>query len=98
MNLAAYYLCGIPTAIILAFRFKMGGTGLWIGITAGSFVQSVLLGLNYHYPHQLATTENKSERECDVMSKYWQARKARERLMGDEFEEHYNEEHSEMIS
>ncbi|WZZ71462.1 hypothetical protein YC2023_082832 [Brassica napus] len=26
------------------------------------------------------------------------ARKARERLMGDEFEEHYNEEHSEMIS
>ncbi|XP_048619481.1 protein DETOXIFICATION 14-like [Brassica napus] len=27
-----------------------------------------------------------------------QARKARERLMGDEFEEHYNEEHSEMIS
>ncbi|KAH0867977.1 hypothetical protein HID58_074999 [Brassica napus] len=63
VNLAAYYLCGIPTAIILAFRFKMGGTGLWIGITAGSF-----------------------------------ARKARERLMGDEFEEHYNEEHSEMIS
>ncbi|CAF1964874.1 BnaCnng68290D [Brassica napus] len=45
VNLAAYYLCGIPTAIILAFRFKMGGTGLWIGITAGSFVQSVLFGL-----------------------------------------------------
>ncbi|CAF2158809.1 unnamed protein product, partial [Brassica napus] len=27
-----------------------------------------------------------------------QARKARERLMGDEFEEHNNKEHSEMIS
>ena len=45
VNLAAYYLCGIPTAIILAFRLKMGGAGLWIGITGGSFVQSVLLGL-----------------------------------------------------
>ncbi|XP_010427944.1 PREDICTED: protein DETOXIFICATION 14-like [Camelina sativa] len=45
VNLAAYYLCGIPTAILLAFRFKMGGRGLWIGITVGSFVQAVLLGL-----------------------------------------------------
>ncbi|KAH0917728.1 hypothetical protein HID58_025388 [Brassica napus] len=81
VNLAAYYLCGIPTAIILAFRFKMGGTGLWIGITAGSFVQSVLLGL-------IATLTNWQQ----------QARKAREILMGDEIEEHNNEEHSEMIS
>ncbi|KAG2306809.1 hypothetical protein Bca52824_026557 [Brassica carinata] len=45
VNLAAYYLCGIPTAIILAFRLKMGGNGLWIGITVGSFVQSVSLSL-----------------------------------------------------
>ncbi|KFK41540.1 hypothetical protein AALP_AA2G142400 [Arabis alpina] len=45
VNLAAYYLFGIPTAIILGFRFKMGGRGLWIGITVGSFVQAVLLGL-----------------------------------------------------
>ncbi|EOA34629.1 hypothetical protein CARUB_v10022192mg, partial [Capsella rubella] len=45
VNLAAYYLCGIPTAIILAFGFKMEGRGLWIGITVGSFVQAVLLGL-----------------------------------------------------
>ncbi|XP_019083286.1 PREDICTED: protein DETOXIFICATION 14-like isoform X2 [Camelina sativa] len=45
VNLAAYYLCGIPTAVLLAFWFKMGGKGLWIGITVGSFVQAVLLGL-----------------------------------------------------
>lgn len=45
VNLAAYYLCGIPTAIILGFRFKMGGRGLWIGITVGSCVQAALLGL-----------------------------------------------------
>ncbi|XP_010427938.1 PREDICTED: protein DETOXIFICATION 14-like [Camelina sativa] len=70
VNLAAYYLCGIPTAILLAFRFKMGGRGLWIGITVGSFVQAVWLGLI-------------------VILTNWkqQARKARERVMGDEFEE-----------
>ncbi|XP_010427940.1 PREDICTED: protein DETOXIFICATION 14-like isoform X2 [Camelina sativa] len=45
VNLAAYYLCGTPTAIILAFGFKMAGRGLWIGITVGSFVQAFLLGL-----------------------------------------------------
>ena len=51
------------------------------------------------FPPNLTFWENKSECECDVMlSKYWQARKARERLMGDEIEEHNNEEHSEMIS
>ncbi|XP_010492528.1 PREDICTED: protein DETOXIFICATION 14 [Camelina sativa] len=74
VNLAAYYLCGIPTAILLAFRFKMGGRGLWIGITVGSFVQAVLLGLI-------------------VILTNWkqQARKARERVMGDEFEEQDNE-------
>ncbi|XP_010415814.1 PREDICTED: protein DETOXIFICATION 14 [Camelina sativa] len=74
VNLAAYYLCGIPTAVLLAFRFKMGGRGLWIGITVGSFVQAVLLGLI-------------------VILTNWkqQARKARERVMGDEFEEKDNE-------
>ncbi|EOA13276.1 hypothetical protein CARUB_v10026306mg [Capsella rubella] len=45
VNLAAYYLCGVPTAIILAFGFKMRGRGLWIGITVGSFVQAFLLSL-----------------------------------------------------
>ena len=45
VNLAAYYLFGIPTAVILAFKFDMRGRGLWIGITVGSFVQAVLLGL-----------------------------------------------------
>ena len=45
VNLAAYYLFGIPTAILLGFRFEMRGRGLWIGITVGSFVQALLLGL-----------------------------------------------------
>ncbi|CAH8297579.1 unnamed protein product [Eruca vesicaria subsp. sativa] len=70
VNLAAYYLFGIPTAVILGFKYNMRGKGLWIGITVGSFVQAVLLGLI-------------------VILTNWkqQARKARERVMGEEFEE-----------
>ncbi|CAN8275717.1 unnamed protein product [Cochlearia groenlandica] len=45
VNLAAYYIFGIPTAIFLGFKFKMRGRGIWIGITVGSCVQAVLLGL-----------------------------------------------------
>ncbi|ESQ28085.1 hypothetical protein EUTSA_v10018467mg [Eutrema salsugineum] len=80
VNLAAYYLFGIPTAVILGFRFKMGGRGLWIGITVGSFVQAGLLGL-------IVGLTNWKQ----------QARKARERVMGEEFEEKDKEEHEEMI-
>ncbi|KAJ4973723.1 hypothetical protein NE237_006897 [Protea cynaroides] len=31
-NLGAYYLVGIPTAILLAFHLNLRGKGLWIGI------------------------------------------------------------------
>ncbi|CAD5316893.1 unnamed protein product [Arabidopsis thaliana] len=81
VNLAAYYLFGIPTAILLAFGFKMRGRGLWIGITVGSCVQAVLLGLI-------------------VILTNWkqQARKARERVMGDEYEEKESEEEHEYIT
>ncbi|CAN6932856.1 unnamed protein product [Brassica oleracea] len=83
VNLAAYYLFGIPTAIILAFKFDMRGRGLWIGITVGSFVQAVLLGL-------IVSLTNWKQ----------QAKKARERVMGEEFEEEKDneEEHVELIS
>ncbi|XP_010471125.2 PREDICTED: protein DETOXIFICATION 14 [Camelina sativa] len=73
-NLAAYYLCGIPTAIILAFRFKLRGRGLWIGITVGSFVQAFLLSLI------VILTNWKQE-----------SKKARKRLMCEEFEDEESE-------
>ncbi|XP_039143192.1 protein DETOXIFICATION 16-like [Dioscorea cayenensis subsp. rotundata] len=41
VNLGAYYIFGIPSAILLAFVFKIGGKGLWIGIISGLFVQLV---------------------------------------------------------
>ncbi|GAV87080.1 MatE domain-containing protein, partial [Cephalotus follicularis] len=43
VNLAAYYLCGIPVAATLGFWFQLRGMGLWIGIQAGAFTQTFLL-------------------------------------------------------
>lgn len=45
VNLGAFYMCGIPTAAILGFWLKLRGLGLWIGIQAGAFTQTVLLGI-----------------------------------------------------
>ncbi|KAK2991343.1 hypothetical protein RJ640_007563, partial [Escallonia rubra] len=45
INLAAFYLCGIPTAAILGFWVQLRGMGLWIGILTGATIQIVLLSL-----------------------------------------------------
>ncbi|GAB2224952.1 hypothetical protein Droror1_Dr00005733 [Drosera rotundifolia] len=42
VNLGAYYLVGIPCAVLLAFHYHLGGKGLWIGITAALVVQASL--------------------------------------------------------
>ncbi|KAK6122320.1 hypothetical protein DH2020_043940 [Rehmannia glutinosa] len=43
INLGAYYVVGIPSAVLLAFVFHIGGMGLWIGIICGLSVQAVAL-------------------------------------------------------
>eukprot|EP00257_Ricinus_communis_P026545 XP_025013959.1 protein DETOXIFICATION 16 isoform X1 [Ricinus communis] len=43
VNLGAYYLVGIPCALILTFIFQFGGKGLWMGIISGSSLQALLL-------------------------------------------------------
>ncbi|KAA8542218.1 hypothetical protein F0562_023370 [Nyssa sinensis] len=43
VNLGAYYLVGLPSAIILTFFFHFGGKGLWMGIISGSGLQALLL-------------------------------------------------------
>lgn len=45
VNLGAFYLVGLPVGIVLGFPLHLRGKGLWIGIVAGSFVQSSLLSL-----------------------------------------------------
>ncbi|XP_062078610.1 protein DETOXIFICATION 16-like isoform X2 [Humulus lupulus] len=44
-NLAAYYLVGIPVAIVLAFVFHLGGKGLWMGIIVALIVQALCLAI-----------------------------------------------------
>ncbi|XP_073526298.1 uncharacterized protein [Phyllobates terribilis] len=43
--LGTYYFVGIPTAILLAFKFKLEGKGLWIGIQSGTFLQALVFAL-----------------------------------------------------
>ncbi|OVA14234.1 Multi antimicrobial extrusion protein [Macleaya cordata] len=43
VNLGAYYLVGIPCAILLAFVLHMGGKGLWLGIICALLVQALSL-------------------------------------------------------
>ncbi|XP_057810712.1 protein DETOXIFICATION 16-like [Salvia miltiorrhiza] len=43
INLGAYYVVAIPSAVLLAFVFRVGGMGLWMGIICGLSVQAVVL-------------------------------------------------------
>ncbi|KAK8462015.1 hypothetical protein SEVIR_1G130200v4 [Setaria viridis] len=43
INLAAYYLAGIPSAFVFAFVWHLGGMGLWFGIMCGLVVQMLQL-------------------------------------------------------
>jgi len=45
VNLGAFYLVGIPVGALLGFVAHYRAKGLWIGIVAGSILQSFLLSL-----------------------------------------------------
>ncbi|CAN4123618.1 unnamed protein product [Withania somnifera] len=45
VNLGAYYLVGIPAALLLGFVLHLKGKGLWTGLVAGATVQSISLSL-----------------------------------------------------
>lgn len=45
INVGAYYLVGLPVAIVLGFVFHLKGKGLWIGLNAASVVKAILLSL-----------------------------------------------------
>ena len=46
---ASYWLVGAPTSLILAFRFHMGGLGIWIGLAVALGAASVLLSARFWY-------------------------------------------------
>ncbi|KAK3036533.1 hypothetical protein RJ639_030974 [Escallonia herrerae] len=45
VNLGAFYLLGIPVAVVLGFVLLLNAKGFWIGIVVGSTVQSIILSL-----------------------------------------------------
>nr|XP_043639089.1 protein DETOXIFICATION 14-like [Erigeron canadensis] len=45
VNLVAFYVFGIPVAVVLGFPLHLKAKGLWIGIMVGSIIQSTSLSL-----------------------------------------------------
>nr|GMD49381.1 protein DETOXIFICATION 14-like [Ipomoea batatas] len=45
VNLGSYYLVGTPVTLLLGFVLHLKGKGLWSGLVAGAFVQSIALSL-----------------------------------------------------
>ncbi|KAL0450038.1 UNVERIFIED_CONTAM: protein DETOXIFICATION 14 [Sesamum latifolium] len=43
VNLGAFYLVGLPTAVLLGFLLRLRGKGLWLGLNMGSIAQSGML-------------------------------------------------------
>ncbi|KAL9688287.1 hypothetical protein QQ045_032707 [Rhodiola kirilowii] len=49
VNIACYYLLGIPIGLILGYKFDFGVEGIWIGMMSGTVVQTgVLIWLTYN--------------------------------------------------
>ncbi|XP_062078602.1 protein DETOXIFICATION 16-like isoform X1 [Humulus lupulus] len=61
-NLAAYYLVGIPVAIVLAFVFHIGGKGLWMGIIVALIMQALCLAILTIYTDWEKEVNNASDR------------------------------------
>ncbi|HKH90196.1 MAG TPA: MATE family efflux transporter, partial [Gemmatimonadaceae bacterium] len=45
INLAGFWLCGLPISVALAFRTPLRALGLWWGLVAGLAVVAMLLAL-----------------------------------------------------
>ncbi|KAG8384117.1 hypothetical protein BUALT_Bualt04G0085000 [Buddleja alternifolia] len=45
VNLGAYYLVGVPVALLLGFVWHLKGEGLWSGLLVGATIQSFSLSL-----------------------------------------------------
>nr|XP_029122944.1 protein DETOXIFICATION 40-like isoform X2 [Elaeis guineensis] len=43
VNVACYYIVGIPLGALLGFKFNLGAKGIWSGMIGGTFMQTVIL-------------------------------------------------------
>ncbi|KAL9688382.1 hypothetical protein QQ045_032803 [Rhodiola kirilowii] len=48
VNIACYYIFGIPLGLLLGYKLDMGVEGIWLGMMSGTFAQTcILFGLVY---------------------------------------------------
>eukprot|EP00268_Persea_americana_P029778 TRINITY_DN28792_c0_g1_i2.p1 TRINITY_DN28792_c0_g1~~TRINITY_DN28792_c0_g1_i2.p1 ORF type:complete len:149 (+),score=11.13 TRINITY_DN28792_c0_g1_i2:483-929(+) len=43
INLGCYYIVGLASSVLLAFKFNMGLEGIWTGLIAGISLQTIIL-------------------------------------------------------
>lgn len=67
INLGSYYIVGIPSAILLAFVFHIGGKGLWFGIICALVVQVISLAIVTKRTNWVQEANGATERVYDSM-------------------------------
>ncbi|KAL6849948.1 hypothetical protein ACP4OV_020575 [Aristida adscensionis] len=45
INIGCYYVIGIPMGVLLGWLFNLGMLGIWVGMIAGTAVQTLILGI-----------------------------------------------------
>jgi MATE family, multidrug efflux pump len=48
-TLAAYWLLGLPSGYILAFKFNMGVRGVWYGLLISLTISAILMMIRFHF-------------------------------------------------
>ncbi|GKC18847.1 DETOXIFICATION 16-like protein isoform X1 [Tanacetum coccineum] len=69
MNLGAYYVVGIPCALLFAFTLNVGGMGLWMGIICALSVQVLALiaiNLSTNWTDEARKAINRVQASIDV--------------------------------
>uniref|UniRef100_M1A5T2 Protein DETOXIFICATION n=3 Tax=Solanum tuberosum TaxID=4113 RepID=M1A5T2_SOLTU len=66
VNLASFYLFGIPIALLLGFWLELRGKGLWIGILCGATLQTILLSIITSFTNWKKQAEMAKERLLEL--------------------------------
>ncbi|KAL7090249.1 hypothetical protein ACP275_12G028700 [Erythranthe tilingii] len=66
VNLGAFYLVGIPVAVVLGFVDHLKAKGFWIGIVIGSILQSIVLSLITYFTDWEKQAREARERVTDT--------------------------------
>ncbi|XP_008787420.2 protein DETOXIFICATION 35 [Phoenix dactylifera] len=62
INLACYYIFGLPFGFLLGYRFHQGVQGIWVGMISGTAIQTLILLLIVWKTDWKAEAEQASER------------------------------------